>query len=348
VLEAVTYDGDAQALSDFVLGVWRRTYAGGMLFPLWSPQFFDWQLTWPPPSERHYCVALREGEKMVGVLLAEEFRLRLFGREVVGAQGSWFTVDPEHRRRGAGTMLREELLRRLRARHGVVLLGWVFRGSRLSMGLLSWNRFPQPRAFGFWARVLNHEAVAAWEVNRLEGWGARALGLCQRGAAGRPPDPRVRPYRDTDLPACLELTRALLDGAQVGIVWDRDRLAHQLDYKGYPRTLVYDDGGRAAGFINYHVLEYLGRETIRVAMIDLLATGDLPGAAARALVRTALRQMHDDGVALALMLDTGSSPASVMWGTGFIPRLPDQRLLFVNASPDLELSRIAKIHLLWR
>jgi GNAT superfamily N-acetyltransferase len=352
MLETRTYEGDAQALSEFVGGVWRATYAGKMLLPLWSPQYFDWQLTWRPPQERPYCITVYDGKKLVGTLLGEEFKFRWFDRELIGTQGSWLSVDPDYRRQGVGVMLREELKRRHRERNADFQIGYGYQGSRLSMGPKFWKTFPKetvvPKTLGFWARVLNYKAVADWELSRLEGWGARMLGWWQRGAARWEPDHHVRPYQSTDLPACLELSHALLDHVQVGIVWNKERLAHQLDYKSFPRTLVYEIDGQAAGFVNYHVLDYLGHATIRVGMIDLLALGELPGPAARALVRTALRQMHDDGIALALILNTPCFPASVLLATGFIPRLADQAILLTKMNAGFDPGIARKFHVIWR
>lgn len=352
MLETRTYEGDAASLSDFVVGVWRATYAGKMPLPLWDARFFDWQLTWRPASQRPYCVAVYDGKKLVGTLLGEEFRFRWFDRELTGSQGSWLSVDPEYRRHGVGTMLREELKRRHRERGADFQIGYGYQGSRLSMGPKFWKSFPKetivPKTLGFWARVLNYKAVADWELSRLEALGARSLGWWQRGAGRWQPDPHVRPYRAADLPSCLELSHALLDRVQVGIVWDRERLAHQLDYKGFPRTLVYESDGRVAGFVNYHVLDYLGRGTIRVGMVDLLALGELPRAAGRALVRTALRQMHDEGLALALLLNTPCFPAGTLLTTGFIPRLADQAILVSRMNSAFETGPARKFHLIWR
>jgi hypothetical protein len=111
---------------------------------------------------------------------------------------------------------------------------------------------------------------------------------------------------------------------------------------------VYEIDGQAAGFVNYHVLDYLGHGTIRVAMIDLLALEELPGAAGRALVRTALRQMHDDGVALALILNTPCFSAGVLAATGFIPRLADQAVLLTKMNSGFDPGRARRFHVIWR
>ncbi|MFO1093535.1 MAG: GNAT family N-acetyltransferase [Planctomycetaceae bacterium] len=352
MLEVRTYEGDADELSRFVGSVWKATYAGKMPLPIWDSAYFDWQLLWRPPAQRPACVAAYDGDRLVGTLLGEEFRFRWLDREHLATQGSWLSVDPEYRRAGTAGLMLKELKRRHVERGADFQIGYGYEGSRLSLGPKFWGKYPKdtvvPKKLGFWARVLNYTAVADWELNRLEGIGARTLGWWQRGAARWTPDPNVRQYRANDLPACLELAHGLLDHVQAGIIWDRERLAHQLDYKGFPRTLVYETDGHVAGFVNYHVLDYLGRTTIRVAMIDLLAVHDLPKPAAAALVKTALRQMHDDNVALCLILKTPCFPAGVLLRTGFIPRFADQAILLTKMRPEFEVAGARRFHVLWR
>ena len=352
MLDVRTYSGDAATLSEFVGRVWRATYADRMPLPVWDESFFDWQLTWRAPDDRPYCIAVYDGERLVGTLLGEEFDFRWFDSEHKGTQGSWLTVEPEYRRRGVGKLLLEELKKRHRERNTDFQIGYGYHGSRLSLGPKFWKNHPQGtvilRSLGFSARVLNPPAVADWELSRLEGWGARSLGWWQSRPERWNPDPHVRSYRSDDLPACLELAHGLLDHVDSGIVWDCDRLAHQLDYKNYPRTLVSETDGQVGGFINYHLLDYLGRGTIRMAMIDLFAAGELPRAAQVSLMKTALFQMHNEGADVALLLRTPCFPGSVLRRTGFFPRLPDQAILLTKMNPEFLPGSAKRFHLLWR
>jgi GNAT superfamily N-acetyltransferase len=352
MLEVRTYEGNADELSRFVGSVWRATYAGKMPLPLWDAAYFDWQLLWRPANQRPACIAAYDGNRLVGTLLGEEFRFRWFDREHLATQGSWLSVDPEYRRAGVGGLMLKELKRRHVERGADFQIGYGYEGSRLSLGPKFWKTYPKetvvPNKLGFWARVLNYKAVADWELNRLEGIGARTLGWWQRGAARWSPDPHVRAYRSADLPACLELAHGMLDKVQAGIIWERERLAHQLDYRGFPRTLVYESDGHVDAFLNYHVLDYLGRSTIRVAMIDLFAVGELPAPAARELMRTALRQMHDDHIQLCLMLRTPCFPSGVLLRTGFIPRFADQAILLTKMRPEFDVGGARRFHVLWR
>jgi len=352
MLEVRTYEGNADELSRFVGSVWRATYAGKMPLPIWDAAYFDWQLLWRPADQRPACIAAYDGDRLVGTLLGEEFRFRWFDREHLGTQGSWLSVDPEYRRMGVGGLMLKELKRRHIERGADFQIGYGYEGSRLSLGPKFWGTYPKdtvvPNKLGFWARVLNYKAVADWELNRLEGVGARTLGWWQRGAGGWSPDPNVRPYRAADLPACLELAHGMLDLVQAGIIWDHERLGHQLEYRSYPRTLVYESEGHVDAFLNYHVLDYLGRSTIRVAMIDILAVGELPAPAARQLMRAALRQMHDDNIALCLMLRTPCFPSGVLLRTGFIPRFADQAILLTKMRPEFDVGSARRFHVLWR
>ncbi|REJ72246.1 MAG: GNAT family N-acetyltransferase [Planctomycetota bacterium] len=352
MLDVRTYAGDAATLSEFVGRVWRATYADRMPLPVWDERFFDWQLTWRTAEERPHCVAVYDGDRLVGTLLGEEFRFRWFDSEHLGTQGSWLTVEPEYRRQGVGKLLLEELKRRHRERGADFQIGYGYHGSRLSLGPKFWKTHPEgtvvPRSLGFSVRVLNPRAVAAWELSRLEGWGARGLEWWQPRPEKWQPDSHVREYRSEDLASCLELSHGLLDHVEVGIMWEQDRLAHQLDYKDYPQTLVYETDGQVAGFINYHRMEYLGRGTIRMAMIDLFAVGDLPLPAQVALMKTALSRMHKEGVDVAMLLRTPCFPGGVLWRTGFIPRLADQAILLTKMTPDFDPGRAKRFHVLWR
>ncbi len=350
MLEVRTFSGDTRELSEFVLRVWRETYADKMPLPLWNEAFFEWQLTWR--TDRPYCLAVYDGARLVGTLLGEELRFRWFDCDLTGSMGSWLSVDPEYRRKGVGKLLREELVRRHRDRGAQFQIGFGYHGSRLSMGPKFWKSFPKetivPRSLGFWVRVLNHRKVADWELNRLEGWGARTLGWLQPGPNRWQTDARVRHYAENDFASCLELAHGMLDRVDAGIIWEPQRLAHQLDFCGFPQTMVYEPDGQVSGFVNFHVLEYLGRGTIRVALIDLLAVGEMSAAEVRALLRSALVQMAELGVDLAMILRTPCHPAGPLLATGFIPRLADQAILLTRMTEEFDPGKARKFHLYWR
>jgi GNAT superfamily N-acetyltransferase len=358
MIEIRTYDGDAAEIAAFTKRVWRATYEGRMPLPLWDHAYFDWQLLAGcddrrvRPGGRDYLVAAYDGAKLVGSLFGEAFRFRLHQRQVDATMGSWLTVDPEYRRQGIGSRLFDEQRRRHRERGGVFHLGFGYTGYADSLGPRFWKSFPESTVVlgkvGFWARVLDHRAEARWNLSRLERVGTRALALVQ----SRHPKPEslegIRPYRPSDLADCLALARGLLDEVDLGYVWSEGRLAHQLWYQDVPRTLVLEHAGRVGGFVNYYHLDYLGRGHLSVAMIDLLAFGDVPSGLRMRLLRAALAQMVEQGAQMALLLRLPCYPKRPVLQAGFIPMPRDFLFVCVRMDPEFSLDGAKRLHVHWR
>ncbi len=352
MIELRTYEGDAAEISQFAQQAWRQTYAGKMPIPLWDERFFDWQLLSPRPGGRDYLVVAYDGPRLVGSLLGEKFRFRLHGREFDATMGSWLTVHPDCRGQGLASQLVEEQRRRHRATGAVFNLGYGYIAKAISMGPKFWKSLPNDvvvlGTVGWWVRLLDQTAVAKWELSALMGWGARLLSLVQ----GRPTPPRdstgIRPYRPDDLPACLALVHTLLERVDMGYLWSAERLAHQLQYKDVPRTLVIEHAGRVAGFVNWYRLDFLGRQPIEAAMIDLVAFGPLPAADQTRLLRAVVAQMHEEGIKMALGLRLPALPWRAFVGAGFVPLPPELSFICCRMDPTFDLSTARRLHVHFR
>lgn len=352
MIETRTYEGDAGELARFAQRVWRGSYEGRMMLPMWDDRYFNWQLLAERPGGRDFLVTAYDGGQLVGSLLGERFRFRLHDREFDATMGSWLTVDPEYRRQGVGTLLFEEQRRRHLDQGAIFNLGYGYTGAAVSLGPRFWKSFPANTVdlgkVGFWARVLDHRTVARWDLARRDRWGARLLG-CLQPWQPRPRDrDGVRAYRAADLPDCLRLAHGLLDRVDMGYVWDEARLAHQLQYRDTPRTLVFEKQGRIEGLVNYYCLDFLGRFRLPAAMIDLAAFGDATAAERRKLVFAALEDMAAAGVKLALMLRLPCYESWTLWRTGFVPLPADFRLLCVRMDTTFPLDGARRMHLHWR
>jgi hypothetical protein len=231
-------------------------------------------------------------------------------------------------------------------------LGYGYVGAADSMGPKFWNSFPANTVnlgrVGFWARVFDHEAVSRWDLSWFDRWGAWALGFSQQRRPAPADTTGIRPYRAEDLPACVELSHGLLDRVDLGYVWSAERLAHQLAYGDMPRTLVYEQGGKVQGFINFYLMDFVARFPLRAAMIDLMAFGAMPSAARHNLLRAAMAQMVDEGAKLALMLKLPCYPRWPMWRNGFMPLPRDFYLICVRMDTSFPLDGARKVHLHWR
>jgi GNAT superfamily N-acetyltransferase len=318
-----------------------------MPFPLWDPPYFDWQLLAEQSSERDYLVAAYDGSKLVGSLMGEQFRFRLYGREFNATTGSWLTVHPDYRRYGVASKLFKEQRRRHLERGAVFMLGYVYIGAAVSMGPKFWLRFPSTVILGkvgFWVRVFDHRAVARWELSRGDALAARTLGLFQSHPLVPHDLEGIRPYRPDDLPACLELAHGLLERVDMGYVWTAPRLAHQLHYKDVPRTIVAEEAGRVAGFVNYYRLDFMGRHPIEAAMIDLAAFGTLPHRVRRKLLLAAMGQMMGEGVKMALMLRLPCYPWRPLLAAGFVPVPRELYVICIRMDPTFSLEGATRLH----
>lgn len=352
MIEIRTYDGDPEEFRRFSLGVWRQTYEGRMPLPLWESDYFEWQ--WIPESaaDRHYLVAAYDGSRLVGSLLGEAFRFRLREREFDATMGGWMTVDPEYRKQGIGSRLFDEQRRRHLGRGAVFHLGYGYVGSSAAMGPRFWRRFDKNTVIlgkvGFWARVFDHRAAAAWDLNRVDRVGTRLLGLVQNGRPRPTHDAGIRPYCSDDLDDCLALAHGLLEKVDLGYVWGRDRLARQLEYRGIPRTIVMERDGRVAGFVNYYAVDFLAEGTLRVGVIDLAGFGSLSASDGRDLLRAAMNRMVDEGIQLALILRLPCYRGSSFLRTGFVAMPRDFELVCVRMIPDFSLGGAKRVHVHWR
>jgi GNAT superfamily N-acetyltransferase len=322
MVEIRTFEDGPEAAAALTQRVWTGAMGGKAIIPIWSAEYFDWQLFHKRLGGDDYLVGAYDGAKPIGTLFAEEFLFRVRGREITGTMSSWLAVCPEYRSEGLGKRMYDVLRRRHLDRSAPFMTGWFLRARSGRIGYKFWNANSKLQVIdevGCWTRLLDHKAVAAWETERVLSWSSGALGWVQ----GPPRDPAgtasVRAYKPTDLAQCLRLTHQMTDPLDLAPIWTADRLAHHLHYKQMPRTLVAEQHGTVAGFINYYPLEYLGRTSLQGAFIDLVVFGQLNASERKALVAHTLAQMREEGIALALTPRYPCTAGRPFAGNGFIP-----------------------------
>ncbi len=351
MIEIRTFEGDPAELSAFTTTMWRKSYAGKMPVPLWSPQLFARELLPTADDPRDYLVAAYDGTRLVGSHPARALRISLHGEEKTASWGSFLTVDPEYRRQGIAQRMNEEFWRRHCERKAVANFGYLYVRTVNSLGPKFWLKQPDRavvRKLGMWVRALDHRAVPRFELYCLERWGSRFMSVVQ----GRPKAPRdmtgIRPYRSDDLPDCEELVRRHGAAMDLAYLWDSAELARLLHYEDLARTVVVEEGGRVAGLVSYHRLGVLGRRAMETGVIDLLAFGTLSAVARLRLLRAALSQMTEEGLKAAMLLRGSWYGWRPLLAAGFTPTAPEYYYTASKIEPNLLVEKVRRIQVLWR
>ncbi|MFY2556086.1 GNAT family N-acetyltransferase [Corallococcus terminator] len=338
MVEVRTYEGDAVAASQFVNRVWGEYYGAQGPLTDFQPRMLDWFVFGNRLAPREYRLAAYSGGKLAGVFFAEPTRLRLGNRAVEGAYGSWLSVDPAFRGLGVGRKLTETMFSRQRERGALMMLGCMADGGA---GGRFWRKTPGLRTFGtmgLWLHVFDAAAVARWSPTAAE----RALfTLARPWLRGSAPhvdtEAGIRPYRPEDLPACMALVERMTESVSLGYAYTPERLAHQLQYRDVPHTLVLERAGVVRGLVNFYTLQMNSRGPLTIAMVDLLAFHDsVPRAEQKRLLRVAMRDMAGRGASCAAMLRGPCVSTRLMLGAGWLPWAGGSQVMSKLLSPDLE------------
>ncbi len=351
MIEIRTFEETAAELSDFVVGVWRRSYEGKMPVPLWSGDFLERELLLDG-NDRPYVVAAYDGARLVACHPGRPIEIRLHSEPIGASLGSFLSVDPDYRRQGIARKMQVEFARRHRERGDRVNFGYLYFRSAKSMGKNFWLKQPEGvvpvRRVGHWVRAFDHRAVAQWELWRFERWGSRALSLLQRPITPPRDTSGIHPYQPEDLPACVELVQQAGQSADIAYVWDATNLDRQLHYKDLARTIVLEHDGRVAGLVNYCRFDVLGKTTMATALVDLIAFGTLPRTERKRLLRAAMAQMVEEGLKAAMLLRGSSYAWRTLAGVGFFPIPSEYYYTGVKMHKDVRLENDHRLHVLWR
>ncbi|MBI1825731.1 MAG: hypothetical protein HY287_01055 [Planctomycetes bacterium] len=344
MIEIRTYDGDGEDVAELTARAWRAAYGGVSWCPYWSAESIRWQLLSACPDDRDFLVAAYNGCRLVGCFFAKRTAFQISSRQVLGTIGSWFTVDPEAGSPRLGMAIVEELRRR-HVEYGVAfLLGYVNGGPNTPANKF-WKCFAKlypdqirfVRKIGYWIRILNPSSLRRKCVHWFERFIVGVHGILP--LLGAPPRraPEVRDYVHGDSDRCGRLVGELSKNADLAMTWSSDRIATQLDWNGFPRTLVLDHNGETFGIVNYHPFGLLGKEVVSTGLIDLLGCGSGSAHDQRRLLRSAIAQMDANGLDIAMALRTSMFPPRVMLPCGFWPMPQSEHLVYAFPQPGLDL-----------
>ncbi len=341
-----SFEGTPADASAFVSGVWRGAYQGRAPIAVWTPEFFEWTLMSRLPDGNEYLMAAYDGTTLVGTLFAEAFRYRLRGQPLTGTGGSWLAVDPRYLGYGVAKKMWAEMRSRY-LRDGIrTMFGFTYITRHADLGQKFWTRQAPTEVLAqvpCWVRQIDSAAIAKWEPDRFLGFAASVVGA----VVGKPSEPQrrddVRAYAPQDLAACLRILQAEAALADLIIDYDEQRFATQLDYRGYPRTLVAGPHSRVEGFINYFPLTMLGRSHLPTGIVDYLLVEKLPYELQVRVIGAAVAQARDEGLAYLLVPHRSGLPFRAMLRNGFTPVPPQFRLIAMSPESGPPIGRLRRV-----
>ncbi|WP_167858536.1 GNAT family N-acetyltransferase [Methylobacterium nonmethylotrophicum] len=342
------YEGDGSDLADLIGRSWRTAYAGKAWFPLWDRDYVAWRMMDPRILDRELMACAYDGDALIGCLIGEEARFAIRGRSVPGSLTSYLSIAPETRHRGLALRLLDHQ-KRLHRERGLALSLGVTSTRPGSLAKRFWDsaaaRRPEDVAFlrplRMWSAVVDPPGVAAAGLDRLERlapWLAAPLAAAAR-AWPRPP---ARPFAAADLPACAAWTEGRMQGAACRMAWSPARLSLQLDHPA-SHTLVFEEGGRATGFVAAYLIDWLGAAPVRVGFIELEGGEGGTAAAARRLA-AASRDLAARGAQMNVVIDGGTAPGAALLAAGFAPVDPHLVTVTLFPDPSLRLDARMPIH----
>lgn len=310
---------DFEQLAEFWRRVWCSEYQGKSWVVLPDAAYFAWLVG---PGSGTVCHLAFRGAKLVGCVFSSPHPMRIGSHNHASGSVFGLTVDPDQR--GLALPLVDRL-RRHNADRGIsVAFGLVVQHAS-SPSHLFWTRyaqaFPGNLSLLFplqqWLKPLAPMQVARACIQRGERLATRMLGPLT-SVLPYSYDPRVRPYRQDDLPQCartLEQASAAFEWAQG---WPLPQLARRLESSA-GGTLVLERDGDVRGWVHHQRLVLHGRHPIESAVISLWGEADLqPGDGAR-LIGHLCSQLRERGVQVVSAIRSSAMPSRALLANLFIP-----------------------------
>ncbi len=345
MIEVRSYDGTPADASAFICGVWRGAYGGRAPIAVWTPDFFEWTLMSRLPQGNDYLMAAYDGPTLVGTVFAEAFTYRLRGERVRGTGGSWLAVHPGYAGAGVAKAMWVEMRRRYLQDGIRTMFGFTYLAPQADLGQKFWSRNANTEVIGkvpCWVRLIDHSAVAAWETERLLGLASFVAGLVQGPPSGSAVRDGVQSYAPDDLAACQRALSVEGSATDLCIEYEDWRLALQLDYKSFPRTVVAGRDSAVEGFVNYFPLGLLGRTQLPTGMVDYVVAAALPYELQVRLLGAAVARARDEGLAYLLVPHRAGLPLRALVRNGFVLIPPQFRFISMAPDPAFAIGRIRR------
>lgn len=340
-----TFRGDVEELERMAHTSWRDEYGRDSYPNLYSSQYFEY-LT-GALEHRDHLIGAYDGDKLTAFMAALPRRFYYCGETYRAALACLLVTRKEAFRQGAALGLTAKALELNKKHHYDFALLYLETGHRSSRMLAKLKDAGNPvyrvKRMSVIVRALDLDRIYRAENVKWHERAAMTILRLDKLNSARP-DPGVRPYSSNDLTPCLALLNGYKDNVTLARALEPAELGRELSFPEVAHTLVWEEGGEIRGFINWAMVDHVGRLTQSWAWLNHLSFGDLGANERRELVRTFLIRAREQGAAGVVEWAKNFYPKGPLWRNRFIPYPRSVDMLAWVFRQGLDLSNIPDVY----
>ena len=351
-MEIECFCGPIDDLATFMRYAWTSGQQKGRLVVDWTSEYLEWQLS-PSATKGLHLLASYRNQQLVGFFGAEEMLFHTSDGPRTGSMGSWLTVHPSLRRTGLARLMQAAMWHRLGSRGVEFQIGFVNADSVGGSGRRTWSVLSSDAqeipGLGLWCHILDpHNVARALSQSRPLRCVLAIGAMIQRQFLKRS-IVHLRPFESRDLDCCYRLFLEKTLKSDFGILWTKERLEHQLDFRAFPQTLIYEENGGVTAFVNFHVLHLRGLETLRTAVIDFAVAPGLTNRRFAQVLRSAVFFIRATRKAdLVVITGPGVHSTTTLTLAGFAPLPRESWAIYCPIAPGSKFAGGKNLMLFFR
>lgn len=335
------FRGEVQELEEMALGSYRDEYQLESYINNYTPHRFDY--LFGHLEQRDHLLAAYENGRLMAFTALIPRRYSLRGEICRGLLGCLLVTRKEAHRHGLAIglgMKALELFEKYRYDFALAFLDSGHRSSQMIKKLrAAGNHIHELKRMAAIFRALDLTRLFALQNLAWHERAAMKL-LALEKLDPRPVPAAVRFYQPEDLSACHQLLDSYRHRVTLTRLMEPEELGRELSYPRVAYTLVWEDAGRLRGFINWVLIDHIGKTTVPWAWLNHVSLSELQPKEQSELVRAFLLQAKAQGVAAVLEWFRNYYPKTALWKNRFLPVPRYQNVIAGVFNPRLNLNHI--------
>ena len=339
---------DVDEIADFVNRVFQNHYRGRSTVPIWTAEYLRWNMACSLGFNAFG--AFKNGE-LVGFIMGLHKFYQYKGKGLEGVLVSWLSADTSKSSHLFSFKLINRMLKSSFKEANNHAKDIIFFFTDPSSGNQTlWKRMaPKISAHRikkscFYAKTFNVKKVLDSEWHTPLGHQILRMKRFYDIPEVEPSFGQVRPFGKKDIDDCLLLLNRNKGTPVLSRMWSKEELENQLQYRSLANSLLYHKKDTLQGIINYHLLDLIGKTSIRGAFIDFICFHDLTLREKIECMNASLKYLKNDGCDIVLVSENGIEDKIPLFFVGFVNAQRSMNtMMIINASKETKFKRNKRI-----